>query len=291
MDWGSLLRSPIAAGRLAVFLLPFAATLTLNCAPQKAKAPGTTQLEDFDYSIVHGPGDRELDFHLRDKGTRVEMIRRPATATVEGAIIGTFRGPASPAFIAALRTALTKLAPPPSSLEMRPDTAVIVIRYGQNIHFSVPYGAPESQAVTNGIGKLVRDEAARLERESAYRAIQVECLGLAPSGKAVKVRLHNPGTQPVELDWKAEPILTITGSHKSGPWQRISKPGAVTGALPATIPPKSSGVLEVPVDFGSGNVGEWQVRAHYEVESASSGPEAGQVGGAALSKKTTVQVR
>jgi hypothetical protein len=135
--------------------------------------------------------------------------------------------------------------------------------------------------------KEVQKQTAKLEESSALRAVGVESLG--QSGDKWKVRLRNPGSQAVKIDWKGQKPLTVMGLI-DGSLHDLTA-GPVAGDVPASIPARGTVDVNVPVKFP--RPGSWQVRAVYHVYAGTNPdtPGGGPVGGAAASKFSAVSIR
>jgi hypothetical protein len=240
---------------------------------------------EFSYVAVQGAGDVSIDLSIRNG--IATMIRCPEMPQ-EGGVIGVFRAPADAAFVAWLEknvpaqvTASSDqgLQPGGSHLEVKMTTA------SRNVLHSVGVPSAGSQALA-AVTAEVQKQAAVLQK-SPFRAIAVESVGPAANGKAWRLRLVNPGTHPVPVNWKRGPLRVEAFDGKDV--SLISTQGAaITGVLPAVLEGGAKVDLEIPVEFP--RAGSWQVRGVYQVYAGTKA-EAGPVGGSVASRYAAATIR
>lgn len=242
---------------------------------------------EFDYIVINGPSDIELQLSVRNG--EATLLRSPEAPRKDGALIGVFRGPAGADFLHFLEHGGVPPAPSPAAA-IRPDMPVIQIRQvlnGTTLSYTVPVPSaftslPAMRALSERIARL----AATLEATSALRAIGVDSIGLQ-SGNRWKVKLRNPGSLGVEVDWKSQPVR-VFGLHNGELQDLTAGPAVPSDRNANSIPARGAMDIEIPVQFPQ--KGEWQVRAVYQVWHGTR-PESGPIGGAAASKFLTLSVR
>lgn len=239
---------------------------------------------EFEYIAVAGPAD--VDLHLTVRDGIATLVRRPEAPRADGAVIGVFRGAVDPQFLKWLEQSFPVEIPKAGGI--RPDSPVVRIKRvwnGQTTDATVAMPSKGAVALQPLMAE-VRKQASKLEETSALRVVGVESLG--QDGDKWKVRLRNPGSQAVAIDWKGQKPLTVTGLL-DGALHDLTA-GPIAADAPASIPARSSIEVAVPVKFPK--PGSWQVRAVYHVYAGTNPDTAGgPVGGAAGSKFSAITIR
>jgi len=238
---------------------------------------------EFSYLAVQGAGDVSIDLSIRN-GVAT-MIRCPEMPQ-EGGIVGVFRAPADPGFLAWLEKNVPAQVPGGEGLQPGGSHLEVKMTAGsRTVLHSVSVPSAGSQALA-AVSAEVQKQAALLEK-SPFRAIAVESVGPAAGGKAWRVRLLNPGTQPVPVNWKFSPVRVEAFDGKEVSLISNQGTAGIAGA-PAVLEGGVKVELEVPVEFP--RPGSWQVRGVYQVYAGTKA-EAGPVGGSVASRYTAATIR
>ena len=249
----------------------------------------------FEYAAVAGAAD--VSQHLVIRGQSATVIHEPGYPSVEGDTIGIFRTSVS----REQQEQIAGLVPDhPPSLDVRPDSPAFSIHL-QFEKRDVSLVVPNTPAGGTQFGALLAaiNQVTAAAMKNPYRAVAFEVAAPASIAAGVpaliRVRLRNPGTQPVKLELN-NTVLRVQSTPPPPPpdpnvmprpvvWNRID---IAPWQVPAVeVAPRESREVAVRVRFPSAGV--FLVRAWFS-HPASSDPEREEVGGTAISTTARITV-
>ncbi len=230
---------------------------------------------DFAYIAMEGYGGESFRLEATLASRKIHVQRREAAQP--GGLIGLFESTASAGSIEKLLELAQGLPRKPASA-MRPDSATAVILLaGGATSWTLPRPSAEWDAhlpLRAEVLRLVGDA-----EKSPLRALRVRLT--AASSSEIAVELSNPGSTPVELDWKkirlkAEGFLEMSklppnpkGPAPLPPANLTVGQYSASPASPKRLEPRGRVALQMAVQFPK--PGNWKLQARYECLSLPDG--------------------